>query len=268
MNNFRGDMVERKEKITGIRVVKIGCMDEDDVVSGGVIKIGVAGSGVVKIGGGNQELYSDKEREGMQKITRQIYRWTLLFSQNNGVTANSSSHPECGAGGAQGFSEENLINETKNLSAESGINYTGHLEIVTNNQDIPRESLSWFTRESGPHTAGYINVTTGGGITGGERELLEKERNSKAFDISADWAEYALKSGIDRNEVVDNLVFQLRLAYAISEGVRTNSNPFRVFNGGRLKETEVSVNEEIVQEVFDIAKKQIDRGEWTAASHH
>lgn len=268
MNNFRDNMVERKEKLMGIRAVKIGCMDEDDLVGEGVVKIGVAGTGAVKIDGGNQELYSNKERAGMAKAISQIFGWSLSFSKKIGVATYSSSHPECGAGGAQGFTEEGLIEETKHLSSEHGITYTGHLDVVTDESEVPGDSISWFTRKSGPHTASEINITVGGGITGKEKQSLEKEENNKAFDISADWVDYALKNGADRNEIIDNLVFQFKLAYAIAEGVRKSGNPFKVYNGGRLDASEVSVNEEVVQEAVRIADEQIGKGNWKAAAHH
>ncbi len=271
MNGFDKNMRERKEKLPfSTKAIKKGCIDEDDMVENAVVKIGVAASGVVKMDGGNEDLYPIADRGVMKEANTYIDKWITMFSGRMVVQSFISSHPGCGAGSAQGFSEKELINATKALSDEYDIRYVGHLEVSGEPEKLEKsDTLSWFTRNIDmPHEASFINVTVGGGINGKEKKHLTEEVNAKAFDVSADWVKYALDGGFDKNKAIQTIVFQFKLAYAIAEGVRNNRDPFKIFNAERLNAEDTAGNIRIVQEAIAIAKREIAEGSWKAVSHH
>lgn len=271
MNGIGDNMEERKERLNmQINAVKIGCMDEDDVVGGSVVKIGSAGSGVTNDRGGNEELYPPEDRSNMKEAGKHLNKWVVDFSGKIGVPVYATSHPECGAGGAQGFSEEGLIDATKKTFHESGINYAGHLKIADRPDNTPEADIqSWFTRKNGEHhSASFINITVGGGVSGEEKDKLENEKGGKTFDISADWISSSMDDGFEKSDCVKSLVFQFKLAYAIAEGVRNNPEPFEIFNAKRMNAKDAERNNDVVSEAVEIAKREISMGNWKAASHH
>ncbi len=271
MNVFDKNMKDRKEgEPNAISAVKIGCMDENDRVGWDVIKIGIAGSGVTRTEGGDETLYPYIDRENISKASVYIFGWVKKFSKDHKVHSYASDHPECGAAGAQGFTEGETTDNTRMLSDENKVEYTGRLVISKAPVNTPNSTLlSWFNRERGePHRAAKVIVTVGGGIKGEEKEKLENESGQGAFDISADWVKYALENGLDADVAIRVLVFQFRLAYAIAGGVRNNPEPFGIFDGKRLVAAETSENRVIAEEAITIAKQQIAQGNWKAASHH
>lgn len=271
MNGMGDIMEERKENIhMQINAIKIGCMDEDDVVDGSVIKIGVAGSGITNDHGGNEELYPVTDRLNMKEAGTYIGKWVKYFSNKIGVPLYATSHPECGAGSAQGFDEESLIQATKQEYDANGINYAGHLKIADRPENTPDADVqSWFTRKHGEHhSASFINITVGGGVSGEEKSNMENAKGGKTFDISADWIGSSISEGFEKTGCVEALVFQFKLAYAIAEGVRNNPDPFEIFNAKRLDTKDAETNYGIAQEAVEIAKREIALGNWKAASHH
>ena len=268
MKNMRKEHKEKEPQV--ITAARIGCMDEDDRVGPDIVKIGVAGSGVVEKRGGNESLYSIHNRENMELVTPYIFDWVRSFAKKLGVGTYVSDHLECGAGGAQGLTAEKLNKLTSELAVKNGVIHTGqlpmsHAPAKTSKGDL----LSWFDRDPGqPHSAGRITISIGGGVSGEEKEYFEKKSGISSFDISADWCKYALDSRLSQAPVVQNLVFQFRLAYAIAENVRNSSDPFNVFDAKRIDPSESNINAGVVMEAVAIAKKEISHGLWKAASHH
>ena len=267
--NDMGKENKEKEPRT-ITAIKVGCMDENDQVGGKVAKIAVAGSGVVDMQGGNEALYPKEDRENMAYVAPYIFAWSLAFAKKLGVEAYISDHLECGAGGAQGLTPEKLNKLTVALATKHQVKHTGQLPMAHIASKTPKANiLSWFDRDPGqPHSAGGITVTIGGGVFGEEKERLEKESGTPSFDISADWFKSALDSGVKKEALVQYLVFQFRLAYAIAENVRNSSDPFNVFDAKRIDPSESNINAGVVMEAVAIAKKEISHGLWKAASHH
>lgn len=261
--------IEKKEAVQ-ITAVMEGCMDEDVKVGSGVIKIGLAGSGVTNESGGNEELYPIQYRKLMKKVSPYVDSWMKRFAKKNGVAAYTTSHPACGAGEAQGIKESDLIVATKQNAHENGIEYAGHLEISSEPKNLGDKNLEiWFTRKGGPHTADFFILTTGGGITRSEKTTVEG--GHAAFDISADWVKDALDEGLARRDAVDILVFQLKLGYAIAHKIAHkigDVSVFKVFNGNRLDSESSRVNADVVNESVEIAKQEIEKGNWKKAFHH
>ena len=271
-------MVKENSKESEPNFIGVGLIAcEDDHVKTGphTLKFGVAGSGVVdEEGGGDtgKKIYPVEDRKLLKKAFSHIKAGLVKLTGSLGIPLLTCSHPGCGAGNAQGFTNESLIQETRK-TADDNVKYAGHISVSDEPELLEGvKAAACITRKEDDHThtAEKVRLTIGGGITG-----IEQEEQGVAFDISADWVGFDDDSQypeerLTEEEKIGVLVAQMKLAWMITPNIRSNEhNPFIIFNGERVKDSTVlEENQRIAQSAIDKSLVAIANGDWVAPTDH
>jgi hypothetical protein len=219
------------------------CIDEHVIIYG--VKFGIVGSGITRLGGGNQDIYPDRLRALVNHARPYINRGLKSVTESIGLEFGVTSHAGCGGAALQGIEASEVALETEKVCEEDGVSYFGHL-----NTDPNGKGYMMRGERNHKHTASFANFTIGGGITKKEKDI-KTEKEGEFFDISVDWAASALNQGLGEGEIIEILLLQMRISNFISD-LGKNSKPYRFSDFGRLAKKDVEVNKSIVTRAIDL----------------
>lgn len=246
----------RRKELIGL----IGCMDEanelpgehgsqinDEIIQ---LYLGLAGSGLAKVGGGSQEGLPDKTRSLFAENQHLVIGgFKRMIERINGRLL-VSSHAGCAWAGLQGIYD--VVGATIQMCENVGVEYAGHIEYGNTPVKIGGTPvLASISRspEEHRHVANSIISPIGGGITG---EELYRFGKGDPFIINVDFAAEACNMGMPVDTAVKIVAAQLDKADGIMNG-NIGVSKMNLFNAGRISSAHAKFNAKI----FDLAVESL-----------
>lgn len=258
MNNSAGkgdDMREKKlyperREYPGSVWVLV-CMDEDIDYGGNVIALGMVGSGITHLGGGNQDLFPDEKRELLRRVGGVVVSQLSSLVGGRGDAFVVTSHDKCGGASAQGFPADEVADETRRYCDDNQVEYLGHIPQSAQQVEVGNSNVGFcLTRQGHRHEGRRVVFTVGGGITEAELQELESDSEGDAFVVSADVLAKAVSDGkISENDAIAYLRLHLDIADGIADNLIINTAP-NIFDGGRLDSSASQQNRQLVERMI------------------
>ncbi len=231
-------MIEQHEfEPVSARVAVATCMDEALTFKKGAIVFGLGGTAVSTPARGNLELFTPEHRKLIDLVRPTIYTSLTKLSRSLDAPLAFTSHRGCGWAKGMGIHPDEVSEVTEKVIENAGLDtrlFAGHIDHHHKPQPIGKDGKlgACIIRppEEHLHSAESIIITTGGGITPEEKQILENEHGA-SFIISADYVSRALQFGLKSNYLEQFLNLQIDVAYHIMNNSALN---IIIFDAKRL----------------------------------
>jgi|GEM_PF-4719444 len=231
----------------------VACIDEDIDYGENVVAFGMAGTGITKLGEGNQKVYPDEKREVVEKVRPFAFSALNEIAVGMGMPLLATSHVGCGAAAAQEVPADQIAAVTKKMCTDLEIDYLGHIPHADEPVEVGNSNVEAHigrSEEEHHHGARRIVITVGGGITEEELQALESDGYGDAFIVSADWLSRVVESGsVSREDALTFVGLQVDIADGIADGV-SHFESVRVWNAGRMESQQMLENIQLVNELI------------------
>ena len=221
------------------------CMDEDINYGDNVIAFGMAGSGIIRLGTGNQQLLPDRSRMLLKCVGGVVHRRLSALASKYGTEYLITAHAGCGGGAQDIIGQTALEDATRQMAGDLGVPYFGFIPTAAEPVEIGNTNhTAHIGRPESvhQHDARRLIFTTGGGITQAEIRKFEADGYGDAFVVSADILAAAIRDGsISQIQASEYLLLHLDVADGITEGLQLHTAA-RIFDAGRLPPDEAAAN--------------------------
>lgn len=226
-------------------VALLRCMDESIAGAGEIydvpglntfqIHFGLAGSGVIRMGSGNQQVLPDYNRQLFLENQNYLLAAFSQMAAYMEAVFFVSSHVGCGWAGAQAIAD--VARETSEMCAREGVVYVGQIEYGNYPMqlgDAPVYANISRHPSQHRHDGRSVVVSVGGGASPRELADFERGRYGDAFLVSADFAAQAVAQGwMNAESAIRIVAVQLDLADGLADG-RIGAGSMLPFDAGRL----------------------------------
>lgn len=204
----------------------------------GVLQLdfGIVGSGVIKMGGGEQARLPDSTRRLFLENQSAVLEGLNMAIQMCGGIAEVTSHAGCGWVGLQGVKD--VTGATVSMCDINGLPYAGHIRYAEYPEQVG-SSLVWANigrpEHVHHHGATSITVTMDGGIEGSELANFESSGYGDGFVVSAEGFCLAVAAGnMSEQSAIAMLSTELQILDGLAERRIIGAGAVRPFYSGRM----------------------------------